>query len=70
MRGNTQAQMNDSPVADHSFPLREVDFHIVMVQKNPIERIYCLVDRFFGDEQHPSSKPVGTQVRALSRGRD
>jgi len=70
MRGNTQAQMDHSPVADRCYPVREVDFYIVMIEKHPIERIYCLVDCFFGDEQHPSSKPVGSQVRALSWCRD
>jgi len=70
MRGNTQAQMDNSPVADRCYPVREVDFHIVMIEKHPIERIYRLVDCFFGDEQHPSSKPVDIQVRALSWCRD
>jgi hypothetical protein len=70
MRGNTQAQTDNSPVADRCFPLREVDFHIVMIEKHPIERIYRLVDCFFSDEQHSSSKPVGIQVLTLSRCRD
>ena len=50
MRGNTQPQMDNSPVADRCYPIREVDFHIVMIKKHPIERIHRLVDGFFGDE--------------------
>jgi hypothetical protein len=70
MRGNTQAQLDHSPVADRRYPVHEVDFHIVVIEKHPVERIYRLVDCFFGDEQHPSSKPVGIQVRPLSWCRD
>ena len=70
MSGNTKAQIDNSSIADRCFPIRKVDFHIVIIEKHPIERIYRLVDCFFGDEQHPSSEPVGIQVRAFFWCRD
>ena len=55
VRGDAISELDLAAVAHDRLAFAETDFHIVMLQKRPIERIDCLVDGFFRNEQQPAA---------------